>query len=57
MPPSATDSDMPETLTEIANETERAYITNDHWYRAQELWWRAAADVAKPTVEMETSDG
>jgi len=48
---------MPETLTEIANETERAYITNDHWYRAQELWWRAAADVAKPTVEMETSDG
>ena len=35
MPLPATDSDMPETLTEITNEMERTYITNDHWYRVQ----------------------
>ncbi len=54
MPLPATDSDMPETLTEIANEMERTYITNDHWYRVQEPWWVA---VTKPEVETEVSDG
>jgi len=57
MPLPAADSDMPETLTEIANEMERTYITNDHWYRVQEPWWGAVEDVTEPTVEIETSDG
>ena len=57
MPLPATDSDMPETLTEITNEMERTYITNDHWYRVQEPWWGAAPDVSEPEVEVEASDG
>ncbi|MFC1387791.1 MAG: type IV conjugative transfer system coupling protein TraD [gamma proteobacterium symbiont of Clathrolucina costata] len=57
MPLPATDSDMPETLTEITNEMERTYITNDHWYRVQEPWWGAAPDVSEPEVEPEGSDG
>lgn len=57
MPLPATDSDMPETLTEITNEMERTYITNDHWYRVQEPWWAAAPDVSEPEVEPEASDG
>jgi conjugative coupling factor TraD (TOL family) len=57
MPLPATDSDMPETLTEITNEMERTYITNDHWYRVQEPWWGAAPDVSESEVEPEASDG
>lgn len=57
MPLPATDSDMPETLTEITNEMERTYITNDHWYRVQEPWWAAAPDVSEPEVEPEATDG
>jgi len=57
MPLPATDSDMPETLTEIANEMERTYITNDHWYRIQEPWWGAVADITEPADEVEASDG
>ena len=57
MPLPATDSDMPETLTEITNEMERTYITNDHWYRVQEPWWGAAPDVSEPELEPEASDG
>jgi len=37
---------------------ERTYITNDHWYRIQEPWWGAVADVTEPTTaEVEASDG
>ncbi|MEW8021638.1 MAG: type IV conjugative transfer system coupling protein TraD, partial [gamma proteobacterium symbiont of Phacoides pectinatus] len=57
MPLPATDSDMPETLTEITNEMERTYITNDHWYRVQKPWWGATPDVSEPEVEPEASDG
>jgi len=57
MPLPATDSEMPKTLTEIANEMERTYITNDHWYRVQEPWWGAVADVAEPADEVEVTDG
>ncbi|MEW8660783.1 MAG: TraM recognition domain-containing protein, partial [Candidatus Thiodiazotropha endolucinida] len=57
MPLPATDSDMPENLTEIANEMERTYITNDHWYRIQEPWWGTVADVTEPAAEVEASDG
>ena len=57
MPLPATDSDMPETLTEIANEMERTYITNDHWYRVQEPWWAAPADLTESATEAEASDG
>ncbi|MEA2079604.1 MAG: type IV conjugative transfer system coupling protein TraD, partial [Pseudomonadota bacterium] len=57
MPLPVTDTDMPKNLTEIANEMERTYITNDHWYRVQEPWWAAVADVAEPAVNTEPSDG
>ncbi len=57
MPLPAEDLDMPETLTEISNEMERTYITNDHWYRVQEPWWGAVADITEPSAEVETSDG
>ena len=57
MPLPAADADMPENLTEIANEMERTYITNDHWYRVQEPWWGAVADVTEPVAEIAPSDG
>jgi len=57
MPLPATDSDMPESLAQIANEMERTYITNDHWYRVQEPWWAAVADIAEPAANTEPSDG
>ncbi len=57
MPLPAADSDMPDTLAEIANEMERTYITNDHWYRVQEPWWVAVSGVAEPVVESEVPDG
>jgi len=57
MPLPAADSDMPENLTEIANEMKRTYITNDHWYRVQEPWWAAVSDVSEPEVEPEATDG
>ena len=47
MPLPAAESDMPETLTEIANEMERTYITNDHWYRVQEPWWAGRGGVQR----------
>ncbi|MEA2080384.1 MAG: hypothetical protein U9P00_11105 [Pseudomonadota bacterium] len=40
---------MPESLTEIANDMERTYITNDQWYRVQEPWWVGVADVVVST--------
>jgi len=55
MPLPATDADMPDTLSEIANEMERTYITNDHWYRVQDPWWAAADAVTAEPVE--PSDG
>lgn len=57
MPLPATDADMPASLTEIASEMERTYITNDHWYWVQESWWTAPADLTESTTEAETSDG
>ena len=57
MPLPAMDADMPESLAELANEMERTYITNDHWYRVQEPWWRAAGNDSAPTGEPETADG
>jgi conjugative coupling factor TraD (SXT/TOL subfamily) len=57
MPLPVADAEMPQTLSEIANEMERTYITNDHWYRVQEPWWGAVADVTEPESEVGTSDG
>ena len=57
MPLPATDSDMPENLAEIANEMERTYITNDHWYRVQDPWWTAVGEVAGSTEPAESTDG
>ena len=57
MPLPVDDSDMPESLAEIANEMERTYITNDQWYRVQEPWWTAVADVNSSNSQEESTDG
>lgn len=57
MPLPATDSDMPESLAEIANEMERTYITNDQWYRVQEPWWMTVTDVSGPNGQAEDNHG
>ena len=57
MPLPVDDSDMPESLAEIANEMERTYITNDRWYRVQEPWWTAVADVDSSISREESADG
>ena len=51
------DHAMPAGLADIANEMERTYITNDQWYRVQEPWWMAVADVSKPSELTEGVDG
>ena len=57
MPLPATDADMPDTLGEIANEMERTYITNDHWYRVQDPWWAAVDTVTAAAEPVDSSDG
>ena len=52
MPLPIEDEAMPENLAEIANEMERTYITNDHWYRVQEPWWASVADF-EPVIDQE----
>jgi conjugative coupling factor TraD (TOL family) len=54
MPLPAADSDMPENLSEIANEMERTYITNDHWYRVQDSWWTGITEVTETTDVVES---
>ena len=53
LPDARGDQAMPAGLADIANEMERTYITNDHWYRVQEPWWMAVADVARPNAAAE----
>lgn len=57
LPDTRGDQSMPEGLADIANEMERTYITNDQWYRVQEPWWMAVADVSKPSELTEGVDG
>jgi len=40
LPDSRGDDAMPEAFAEIAEAMQRTYITNDHWYRVREAWWR-----------------
>ncbi len=56
LPDARNDPVMPESLTAIANEMERTYITNDHWYRVPETWWHGVADVGVP-LNTESGDG
>ncbi len=57
LPDTRGDHAMPAGLADIANEMERTYITNDQWYRVQEPWWMAVADVSAPSEEVEDSHG
>ncbi len=57
MPLPIEDEAMPESLAEMASEMERTYITNDHWYRVQEPWWTAVADVDPFIGQEECADG
>jgi hypothetical protein len=41
---------MPASLSAIANEMERTYITNEHWYRNPEPWWHAVSDLVSPAA-------
>jgi conjugative coupling factor TraD (TOL family) len=56
LPDAKNDPVMPESLTDIANEMERTYITNDHWYRVPETWWHGVADVGDP-LSRDSADG
>ena len=51
LPDDRGDPVMPANLAAIANEMERTYITNEHWYRATETWWHAAADMDAPVAK------
>ena len=57
MPLPVEDAAMPENLAEMASEMERTYITNDQWYRVQEPWWAAVADVDSSIGREECADG
>ncbi len=52
LPDDRGDPAMPTSLAAIANEMERTYITNEHWYRATETWWHAGADVDLPRAHV-----
>jgi conjugative coupling factor TraD (TOL family) len=47
---------MPANLSAIANEMERTYITNEHWYRVPETWWHAVSDIV-PLAAREEEGG
>ena len=50
MPDDCGDPAMPASLTAIAHEMARTYITNEHWYRPTESWWHSVADVDIPVT-------
>ncbi len=57
LPDTRGDNTMPAGLAAIANEMERTYITNDQWYRTQDPWWMAVADIGAPCEQAEDADG
>ncbi len=57
MPLPTSDPNMPETLNQIANEMERTYITNDHWYRAEDPWWAPGRDGDVPAIHSDATNG
>ena len=44
LPDSRGDDAMPAAFAEIAEDMQRTYITNDHWYRSSETWWQMGVD-------------
>ena len=57
MPLPIEDKALPQSLAEIADEMERTYITNDHWFRVQEPWWATVAAVDPAIDQAKTADG
>ena len=57
MPLPIEDQALPQSLAEMANEMARTYITNDHWFRVQEPWWTAVAEVDPAIGQAECADG
>jgi hypothetical protein len=57
LPETRGDQAMPAGLSDIANEMERTYITNDQWYRVQEPWWMAVSDVSTSNKSTEDAHG
>jgi hypothetical protein len=55
LPDARDDPVIPSSLSAIANEMERTYITNEHWYRTPETWWHVVSDVDAPTATEEES--
>ena len=56
LPDDGGDPAMPASISTIANEMERTYITNEHWYRMTESWWHGVSDMDSPVVA-EAGDG
>ncbi len=57
LPDTRGDDAMPTAFEEIASEMQRTYITNDHWYRAEESWWLAGnqqPDVSEASLHSAT---
>ncbi len=57
MPLPTADPNMPETLNQIANEMERTYITNDHWYRVADPWWASGRDGDDHAIHSDATNG
>jgi conjugative coupling factor TraD (SXT/TOL subfamily) len=54
LPHDRDDPAMPASLSAIAKEMARSYITNDHWYRVPETWWHGVPDIDAPTEKVHT---
>lgn len=61
LPDHRSDKSIPPDLGEITTQMQRAYITNDYWYRIKDNWWYGAGDeekaVKSPVVGNQRSDG
>ncbi|HBQ39181.1 MAG TPA: conjugative coupling factor TraD, PFGI-1 class, partial [Halieaceae bacterium] len=49
LPDDRADTTMPPSLAAMAEDMQRRYVTNEHWYQTAERWWHPVADTDSPT--------
>tara|TARA_R110002110_G_scaffold158656_1_gene356126 strand:+ start:3590 stop:5695 length:2106 start_codon:yes stop_codon:yes gene_type:complete len=49
LPDDRADAVLPASLAAMAEDMQRRYVTNEHWYRTAERWWHPIADTDSPT--------
>ena len=49
LPDDRADAALPVSLAAMAEDMQRRYVTNEHWYRTAERWWHPVADTDSPT--------